>query len=464
MRNATLNVPIAALTCVGLVTTSCLAQCEPERIVSPSAEARDFGFGVGMTERHLIVGDRHDWSLCPTNPECSNGWAHAYRRTPDGGWEWAQDLVPASLAPGFAFGSAVVLDGDRAIVTASLSTAGPGLGVPYVFDFDGERWVETGALFPPDARGIHGERLALHGDTAIVGKAGSRVLVYHKQGDDWAVTHDLFNEDAIGTRSDFGWGFDLNDEWIVIGSPLERTIAGNGGAAYVYERLSGGDLRLVQKLLAPDVLEGPRFGYSVAIDGDTLAIGGINSDSPATAQGAVYIYERNDGHLQTDGPWRLAQTVTHADGGPGDQLGVSLALSGDLLAVGSIRVRTAMSGGAAYLFQRGIDGRWQQVADLLPAELRVEFGYRMAMADGMVAIGAADTPIDGLDRGAVDIFDLSCFVCVADLDLDGTLTIFDFLAFANLFQDGDAQADFDGDGELTIFDFLAFQTAFDAGC
>ncbi|OAB63776.1 hypothetical protein AY599_01265 [Leptolyngbya valderiana BDU 20041] len=51
-----------------------------------------------------------------------------------------------------------------------------------------------------------------------------------------------------------------------------------------------------------------------------------------------------------------------------------------------------------------------------------------------------------------------------DLDADGSLTIFDFLVFANLFQDGDPQADFDGDGELTIFDFLAFQTAFDAGC
>ncbi|MFI4882067.1 MAG: GC-type dockerin domain-anchored protein, partial [Phycisphaerales bacterium JB064] len=47
---------------------------------------------------------------------------------------------------------------------------------------------------------------------------------------------------------------------------------------------------------------------------------------------------------------------------------------------------------------------------------------------------------------------------------DGALTIFDFLLFFNLFDDGDTQADFDGDGELTIFDFLAFQTAFDAGC
>ncbi|MFI4916920.1 MAG: FG-GAP-like repeat-containing protein [Phycisphaerales bacterium JB060] len=54
--------------------------------------------------------------------------------------------------------------------------------------------------------------------------------------------------------------------------------------------------------------------------------------------------------------------------------------------------------------------------------------------------------------------------CPADLDGDGQLTIFDFLAYQNLFDAGDPIADFDGDGELTIFDFLAFQNAFDAGC
>ena len=54
--------------------------------------------------------------------------------------------------------------------------------------------------------------------------------------------------------------------------------------------------------------------------------------------------------------------------------------------------------------------------------------------------------------------------CEADITGNGELNIFDFLAFQNLFDDGDVRADFDGDGALTIFDFLAFQTAFDAGC
>jgi len=54
--------------------------------------------------------------------------------------------------------------------------------------------------------------------------------------------------------------------------------------------------------------------------------------------------------------------------------------------------------------------------------------------------------------------------CRADLDGDGVLTLFDFLAFQNRFDAGDLAADFDGDGDLTIFDFLAFQNEFDQGC
>lgn len=55
-------------------------------------------------------------------------------------------------------------------------------------------------------------------------------------------------------------------------------------------------------------------------------------------------------------------------------------------------------------------------------------------------------------------------VCRVDLDGDGSLTLFDFLAFQNAFDMGDLIADFDGDGALTLFDFLAFQNEFAVGC
>ncbi len=52
----------------------------------------------------------------------------------------------------------------------------------------------------------------------------------------------------------------------------------------------------------------------------------------------------------------------------------------------------------------------------------------------------------------------------ADLDRDGTLTMFDFLNFFNLFEARDTRADFNDDGEWTLLDFIAFRDAFDSGC
>ncbi len=69
-----------------------------------------------------------------------------------------------------------------------------------------------------------------------------------------------------------------------------------------------------------------------------------------------------------------------------------------------------------------------------------------------------------VDSEQAGIRDNRFIICAADLDGDAELTIFDFLAFQNLFDAGDLLADFDGDGELTLFDFLAFQNQFDAGC
>ncbi|MCW5757089.1 MAG: hypothetical protein KIT54_07635 [Phycisphaeraceae bacterium] len=81
---------------------------------------------------------------------------------------------------------------------------------------------------------------------------------------------------------------------------------------------------------------------------------------------------------------------------------------------------------------------------------------------GQAFVGSVGSPGVALDAGL-----LACMTgsaCRADIDGDGQLTIFDFLAFQNLFAAGDMRADFDGDGELTLFDFLAFQNEFAAGC
>ena len=88
----------------------------------------------------------------------------------------------------------------------------------------------------------------------------------------------------------------------------------------------------------------------------------------------------------------------------------------------------------------------------------VSFECRSTVAPGL---GSMDLRYAGAGPFQIELIGESCRV---DLDGDGSLTIFDFLEFQNLFDAGDPLADFDGDGSLTIFDFLAFQNEFDAGC
>jgi hypothetical protein len=87
-------------------------------------------------------------------------------------------------------------------------------------------------------------------------------------------------------------------------------------------------------------------------------------------------------------------------------------------------------------------------------------------ADGMARL--ADDPATPDTGVGFPVVDMGAFEyrppCRVDLDGDGELTVFDFLAFFNAFDDGDPVADFDGDGAFTVFDFLAFQNEFDAGC
>jgi len=164
-----------------------------------------------------------------------------------------------------------------------------------------------------------------------------------------------------------------------------------------------------------------------------------------------------------DGVWEPTQEITHAQPEPSDQFGTALSVYGDRLAIYAYGDITPERGrGVNYIFERDADGRWVQAASVYSAEPTYPYGGGMLWGNTL-AVGSLDALVGGEPTGAVDVFDLSCLLCPADLDADGTLTVFDFLLFFNLFDAGDTQADFDGDGALTIFDFLAFQNAFDRG-
>ncbi|MEQ9095277.1 MAG: GC-type dockerin domain-anchored protein [Phycisphaerales bacterium] len=138
---------------------------------------------------------------------------------------------------------------------------------------------------------------------------------------------------------------------------------------------------------------------------------------------------------------------------------------GSLAGGGTWGFGSPASFGRGFVWQEGVGTT--SVADFLDSKgVSYPAGYTFAFVsaispDGnwMAGWGYPDT-LRNLQTWVVRL-DASC---PADFDGDGDLTLFDFLAFQNAFDAGEAAADFDGDGELTLFDFLAFQNAFDAGC
>jgi hypothetical protein len=87
-------------------------------------------------------------------------------------------------------------------------------------------------------------------------------------------------------------------------------------------------------------------------------------------------------------------------------------------------------------------------------------------AGGAIIGGSAGEDFDGLVPGGGGMFVARFGVapCPADLDGSGTLDLFDFLAFSNLFSATNQDADCNRDCAFDLFDFLCFTNAFNAGC
>jgi uncharacterized repeat protein (TIGR01451 family) len=196
-----------------------------------------------------------------------------------------------------AFGSSIAIDGDTAIVGA------PGVsgGAAYVLVWDGSAWIEQAKIVPPspaDGDGF-GHAVAISGDTVLVGAPG----VDHMEEND-------------------------------------------AGAAYVFAR-SGAAWSLQATLTAgePDAVD--KFGWAVALDGDTAAVGATGRDCNSHADcGAVTIFARSGA------TWTETAVIQALTPFPGAKFGFSLALAGSRLAVGEDRTASAVTtftgGGAAW--------------------------------------------------------------------------------------------------------------------
>lgn len=154
--------------------------------------------------------------------------------------------------------------------------------------------------------------------------------------------------------------------------------APDSGAVYLFRRRDTGWVQEAYIKASNTQIE-DSFG-SVALDGDLLAVGATGEDSAATGvngdqqdngsqnSGAVYVFRR------TGGRWSQEAYIKASNPENDDRFGISVAVSGNTLAVGATGEDSASplingdqsdnstyESGAVYVF-RHTDGTWKQEA------------------------------------------------------------------------------------------------------
>ena len=294
---------------------------------SNTGRGDQFGYSVSLSGDTLAVGAHNEDSnatgvggIQSNNSAGNSGAVYVFTRS---GIAWSQQayLKASNTDGGDEFGWSLSLSGDTLAVGArhedsnatgigSRQSNNGGLlfnsGAVYVFTRSGTAWSQQAYLKASNTDGIDlfGHSLSLSGDTLAVG---------------------AYREDSNATGIE---GIQSNNG------------ASDSGAVYVFTR-SGTAWTQAAYLKASNTGRGDRFGYSVSLSGDTLAVGarledsnatgieGIQSNNGASDSGAVYVFTRSGT------AWTQAAYLKASNTGRGDRFGYSVSLSGDTLAVGA---------------------------------------------------------------------------------------------------------------------------------
>ncbi len=249
---------------------------------------------------------------------------------------------------------------------------------------------------------LFGTSVAISGETIVVGVPGDSgaaglfqgsTYVFVRSAGVWSQQQKL--EAADPADDSFGVSVAISGETIVVGAPFDDGAAGFAqGSAYVFVR-SAGVWSQQQKLEAADPASDDSFGVSVAISGETVVVGS-NQGS------AAYVF------MRSAGVWSQQQKLEAADAAEGEGFGNSLAISGETVVVGAVFDDDAggINQGSAYVFVRS-GGVWSQQQKLLAADAAEGdgFGESVAISGETIVVGARfDSGAAGLFQGSAYIF------------------------------------------------------------
>jgi hypothetical protein len=358
-------------------------------------------------------------------PNTDAGAAYVFQRDEAGTSRWAQvrKLTASDAGADDQFGYSVAISGGLAIVGAPYEDGGPAdpvvdAGAAYIFRRDeggASNWGEVEKLAAPAPRASDefGYSVAISGDIAIVGSpsedgigggypnAGAAYVYQYLSGSGWFYVKTIRPGNAQAGDF-FGVSVAISGDLAIVGAYGEDGGAGSGkpnaGAAYVFGRHVGAanGWGEVEQLVALDSQSSDYFGYSVAISGSTAVVGAYGEDGgvgdPNYGSGAAYVFQGPGGT-----GWTQVKKLQAADAEPGDSLGWSVAVSGDVILVGADMEDGGIGSptygaGAAYAFVRNLGGAnaWGQAHKLTAPDAQVEdgFGFSVALSGRDAVVGA----------------------------------------------------------------------------
>jgi hypothetical protein len=322
-------------------------------------------------------------------------------------------LAGSSTIANDRFGSSLGVDGSTTITGAPFSSVRTQFaGAAYVHVLQGTAWNEQATLTASDAALVDffGNSVDVDGDTAVVGAYASNTggtdagaaYVFTRTGTTWTQQAKLVASDPT-PNAQFGYSVAIDGDTIVVGSPFaDPTGLLDAGTAYVFTR-SGTVWTEQARLAATAPVAGDLLGVSVAIDVDTIVAGAPATNGNGIDSGSAVVYTRSAG------TWAVQGSLTAADAAAADYFGYSVALAGDVVAVGTpFDDDQGVDSGSAYVDSR-IAGVWGQDAKLLPStpSTNAQFGHSVGFNGASIVVGAPSALSAGLESGGAFVFSRS---------------------------------------------------------
>jgi hypothetical protein len=368
-----------------------------------------FGVSVALDETTAVVGARDDEDPNGESAGSASVFVHS------GVFWYRQAKLDADDGdPDDAFGNAVAIDGDTAVITApgDEDPNGEFAGSAYVFTRSAGVWSQQAKLVADDGRpdDRFGAAVDIDGDTVVVGADEAEApngtepgaaYVFTRSGEDWSQQAKL----AVDDFGVFGADVAVDDDTIAVGAPTTGVESFPfAGATYVFTR-SGDDWSQQARLTAHDPDEEDNLGDSVAIHRDTVVAGALNAetDTAGFRAGSAYVFTRSGSD------WSQQARLTAPDPEPYTWFGYDVAIDGDTALVGSDIFDGAgnTAQGEAYVFTRS-GGEWHLETELTAddGDEDDKFGISVAIDGDVALLGASgDEDPGGSGAGSAYVFE-----------------------------------------------------------